>query len=359
MAIRFESPNDINYLKRLIDSGQVPEDTIDTMARTGGYVAAQPQAEQRRRMRVVGVGGGQVTDLGEEDARALPLDYTRAGIDIPGVGKGTYSRDGRYAVVNGPDGPTKVILGYDAEGSRRATAQNLAMEKLRADVEGQREQTGLLRDKRALLAAGPSATQSDAPAGFGNLHGVPQIVLEKHYGKAPAGKRWTNDGQLEDLPGASQKVSDAQDVLGILEMAKPLVEKSTGSYAGVARDEVAKLVGYSTDGAKAAASLKALQGTLVSKMPKMSGPQSDKDVQLYKEMAGQIGDPTIPAELKKAAMDTIRQINEKYAGIQSKPAAPTVNAPPQAIEYLRANPSMREAFDFKYGRGAAASVLGR
>jgi len=209
MAIRFESPNDINYLKRMIDSGQVPEDVIDTMGRTGGYVAAQPPQQQRQRMRVVGVGGGQVTDLGEEDARALPLDYTRAGIDIPGVGKGVYSRDGRYAVVQGPDGPTKVILGYAAEGSRRATAQNLAMEKMRADLEGQREQTGLLRDKRAMLAAGPGR-MSDAPQGFGGMTGVPQVVLDKQFGKAPEGKRWTASGQLEQIPGFQKPMTESQ-----------------------------------------------------------------------------------------------------------------------------------------------------
>lgn len=209
MAIRFESPNDINYLKRMIDSGQVPEDVIDTMGRTGGYVAAQPPQQQRQLMRVVGVGGGQVTDLGEEDARALPLDYTRPGIDIPGIGKGQYSRDGRYAVVNGPDGPTKVVLGYDAEGSRRATAQNLAMEKMRADLEGQREQTSLLRDKRAMLAAGPGR-MSDAPQGFGGMTGVPQVVLDKQFGKAPEGKRWTNDGQLEDMPGFVKPLNERQ-----------------------------------------------------------------------------------------------------------------------------------------------------
>ncbi len=204
MAIRFESPNDINYLKRMIDSGQVPEDVIDTMGRTGGYVAAQPPQQQRQRMRVVGVGGGQVTDLGEEDARALPLDYTRAGIDIPGVGKGVYSRDGRYAVVQGPDGPTKVVLGYDAEGSRRANYQNLQMDKMRAELEQQQEQTGLLRDKRKILAAGPQRTRSDAGSfdGFGGLAGVPQIVLEKQYGKAPEGMRWKSTGELEQIPGA-------------------------------------------------------------------------------------------------------------------------------------------------------------
>lgn len=215
MAIRFESPNDINYLKRMIDSGQVPEDVIDTMGRTGGYVAAQPPQQQRQRMRVVGVGGGQVTDLGEEDARALPLDYTRAGIDIPGVGKGVYSRDGRYAVVQGPDGPTKVVLGYDAEGSRRANYQNLQMDKMRAELEQQNAQTGLLRDKRAMLAAGPQRTRSDAGSfdGFGGTTGgagLPQNVLEKQLGRAPEGHRWTASGQLEQIPGFQKPMTESQ-----------------------------------------------------------------------------------------------------------------------------------------------------
>jgi hypothetical protein len=65
--------------------------------------------------------------------------------------------------------------------------------------------------------------------------------------------------------------------------------------------------------------LKALEGSLVSKMPKMSGPQSDKDVLLYKQMAGQIGDPTLPAKQKQAAMDTINEINSRYAGVPYEP----------------------------------------
>jgi hypothetical protein len=59
-----------------------------------------------------------------------------------------------------------------------------------------------------------------------------------------------------------------------------------------------------------------LQGALVSKMPKMSGPQSDKDVLLYREMAGQVGDSTIPVARRQAAAAEVRRLNEKYAGMQ-------------------------------------------
>lgn len=58
-------------------------------------------------------------------------------------------------------------------------------------------------------------------------------------------------------------------------------------------------------------------------MPKMSGPQSDKDVALYKQMAGVIGDPTIPTERKMAALQTVEEIQRRYAGVPApKPQAP-------------------------------------
>lgn len=141
-------------------------------------------------------------------------------------------------------------------------------------------------------------------------------------GKAPPGYRFTANGNMEAIPGGPadlrqnkegvQQGKDTQDIFSILNEARPLMANATGSYGGVALDKVAQTFGAATDGAKATAQLQALQGALVSKMPKMSGPQSDKDVQLYREMAGQIGDPTIPREQRKAAMDTIESLNIKY-----------------------------------------------
>jgi hypothetical protein len=44
----------------------------------------------------------------------------------------------------------------------------------------------------------------------------------------------------------------------------------------------------------------------------MEGPQSDRDVQLYREAAGQLGDPSVPRETKKAAIQTIRRLQQVY-----------------------------------------------
>ena len=132
----------------------------------------------------------------------------------------------------------------------------------------------------------------------------------------------------------AQQAKDTQDIFSIIDQAGPLLKTATNSYIGIAGDELARTVGKTTDGAQATAQLKVLQGALISKMPKMSGPQSDKDVQLYREMAGQIGDATIPREQREAAIDSIRKLNEKYlptvdsaAAVEALPSGSTFRTP--------------------------------
>lgn len=121
-------------------------------------------------------------------------------------------------------------------------------------------------------------------------------------------------------PEAVQRTNDATAALATIKQAREIIPKATGSYLGEGVDQLGRVVGISTSGAKAGAQLKALEGDLVSKMPKMSGPQSDKDVALYRQMAGVIGDPTTPPATKLAALDTIEEIQKRYAG--QAPAMP-------------------------------------
>lgn len=112
---------------------------------------------------------------------------------------------------------------------------------------------------------------------------------------------------IEEERQRTQKVSVTLD-----EVDK-LLDDATGSIVGRGVDYVGRFFGGATDGDIATAKLGTLSGQLVALMPKMSGPQSDKDVEMYKQMAGKLDDPTIPVEIRKAALGTIRELNNKYS----------------------------------------------
>lgn len=104
-----------------------------------------------------------------------------------------------------------------------------------------------------------------------------------------------------------------QKVSVTLDEVDKLLDGATGSIVGRGVDYVGRFFGGATDGDIATAKLGTLGGQLVALMPKMSGPQSDKDVEMYKQMAGKLDDPTIPVEIRKAALGTIRELNNKYS----------------------------------------------
>ncbi len=142
--------------------------------------------------------------------------------------------------------------------------------------------------------------------------------------------------KIGDIAGETEAIStikkpqQARETLSMLDEADKLIDQSTGSMVGAGRDVLAGAVGISTEGAKASAKLKVLQAGLMTNMPRMEGPQSDRDVQLYREAAGQIGDPMTPNENKKAALQVIRTLQQRYASRAPQAgatAAPADNDP--------------------------------
>jgi hypothetical protein len=208
------------------------------------------------------------------------------------------------------------IVRKDQQGFQLSTQERQFAQQFQLQAQGQGFQ------------AGENAKNRNFQAGQNNLSRQQQMDLANiKTGAATTG-----------TPQA--KINDAKDVLSILNQAAPLVNKSTGSGLGNLVDESAKFFGRSTGGAQAAAQLKALEGTLVSKMPKMSGPQSDKDVLLYKQMAGQIGDPTVPPAQKQAAMNTINELNSRYAGVPMQELPYGNNTPGTPVQQLGGLPPM-------------------
>lgn len=120
-------------------------------------------------------------------------------------------------------------------------------------------------------------------------------------------------GQGAIIAGIQKKGADAKTVLGTLDIADQIIDKATGSGVGAATDKAAGFFGKSTEGAQATAQLQVLQAGLMLNMPRMEGPQSDRDVELYRQAAASLGDPTVPNAQKKAAIAVIRRIQQQYA----------------------------------------------
>lgn len=136
---------------------------------------------------------------------------------------------------------------------------------------------------------------------------------------APAGKA-AEVGQ-KSAEDRVKKISGANNVIALLDQVEPLLDKATGSMVGSYLDAALASIGKSTEGGNAIAQLKALEAALIQGMPRLEGPQSDRDAKLYAAAAGQIGDPMIPAGQKKAAIKTLRDIQSRYATIEPKQAA--------------------------------------
>ena len=117
-----------------------------------------------------------------------------------------------------------------------------------------------------------------------------------------------------------------------IKMARDLIPKATSSGAGALVDSTAGFFGKSTDGADAAAQLNTLAGWMTANVPRMQGPQSDKDVLLYRQMAADVGNSKLPSSRRLAALDTLEKLQGKYADInqggggKSPPSIPPANA---------------------------------
>lgn len=119
----------------------------------------------------------------------------------------------------------------------------------------------------------------------------------------------------------SKRTRDADRTLSLLDEAEKLIPESTGSGIGNVVDMGAGLFGLSTEGAQAISSLQTIAGQLTSSMPRMEGPQSNADVKLYQQMAGDLANPNLPRETRMAAARTLRALNNKYA--VGRPSAST------------------------------------
>lgn len=139
---------------------------------------------------------------------------------------------------------------------------------------------------------------------------------------APSGMTPKQESELRfDAAKQDEKrARGSSSVVDLLNRAESILRdpETTGSYVGRAVDYVSRITGKATTGDENTARLQGIGGALLVNMPRMEGPQSDRDVMNYRQAAGLVDDATVPTSVRLAALETIREINQKYSGMNEK-----------------------------------------
>lgn len=149
-------------------------------------------------------------------------------------------------------------------------------------------------------------------------------VLGQSQSPADAAAQEANRVRLVDTAKAdvgrdSANKSDAKrfgQFTAAMDKAISLLESGpTASGAGSLIDSAAGFFGKSTKSADLASELSTISGWMTSNVPRMEGPQSDKDMINYKIMAANVGDSTKPISQRLASAQAAKELLNKYAGI--------------------------------------------
>lgn len=185
-----------------------------------------------------------------------------------------------------------------------------------------------------LKEQGPAAAQKWFET---NKRANPEETLETYKARAEgkaAGELTGAEGKKQ--VSARDNISIIDEALSLDEKGRSLLDKATGSGFGALVAGGKQFVGTSDESTQANAALTVLGGRLLNNVPRMEGPQSNIDMATYKEQAGKLADPRIPAPDKKAALMMIRELSMKYANPDSgTSAAPSTTGISDYSEYFK------------------------
>ncbi len=140
----------------------------------------------------------------------------------------------------------------------------------------------------------------------------PKVTAEIEAAKQKNANEMQNKRDF-NMQGLGSTIDEARAVLqGKGAEPGTVAPTPTSSGLGTIADSALAFFGKSGNGAPEAAKLKAIGGALVAKMPRMEGPQSDKDVANYKEMAGQVADSSLPLKTRLEALAGVEKLWRQY-----------------------------------------------
>jgi len=128
---------------------------------------------------------------------------------------------------------------------------------------------------------------------------------------------------------------------------KDLIPKTTSSGVGAGVDAAGRVFGLSNEGADAIAAMAPLADKILKTVERFEGPQSDIDVQSYKDASGKLSDPTIPVRQKQAAFNTVIDILKRQAPDVNWTEALMTREDKAAMKWANANPDDPRAKQIK------------
>jgi hypothetical protein len=183
-------------------------------------------------------------------------------------------------------------------------------------------------------AEGGAGRNPELDAEIGNMGGIRVPTKAQQAGQVKTAEK-TAESAVNLQTEKKQAVRKSDQLLSAAREAQALLDKDpTGSLVGAGLDTLGRGVGISTDSAQTAAQLETLSGWMVANVPRMEGPQSNFDVQNYQTMAGKVGDRTVPVAERKAALNKLIQLQEKYKSLNQTSADST----PKATGVRKYNP---------------------
>ncbi len=145
-----------------------------------------------------------------------------------------------------------------------------------------------------------------------------QVITPTTAAGAPATVKGKPSATFEKTTAQRKQLSvDLDRAIGELtEAAKDggLIDRSTGSGIGRGRDIAMGLYGGSSSGAIASSELAPIADMALKMVPRFEGPQSNKDTTSYEQAAGQLGNPTIPSDRRKAAAKVLVRLMTERKG---------------------------------------------
>lgn len=212
-----------------------------------------------------------------------------------------------------------------------------------AGVNNQRQQNSILQDANNINRMGQRTQVVQGADGT-------YMLIDKGTGEArPAMTQ--GGGQIQGGPVAEAVVKNQKNMEklgGLINQAREILPQATASGLGAKVDDANRFFGRTTSSAQNAAKLGSIGGNMMMLMPRMEGPQSDADRRNYETMAGKVGDPTVPAEERAAALDAMEEIAVRYAG--QPQAAKQPEAPKASVVRTGKDASGRKVIQYSDGR---------